>query len=312
MITGPVSAQELSSWAQDAVVRITAGYISGGTGFIFDTEGETGFVVTAQHVIEDADSFDVEVMGREYKGTLLGYNSEEDVDVAVLSICCNSDFHSLPWENGGTAQVGDPVMAMGRPRNVPVSTTGKAVDDSTAMVYGLVSHDAPIQSGSSGGPLLTMDGKILGVNVATSTLRDRVYYAVPYAKIAAQVVEWKSQLVVLDPTPRPTVAATPSELTFSGVGSSDLFWSVSYGRYIVTATVKNNDGDSFSADFEHVTTEDDWSFWEYPARNDTFSYLVNVGDGSEQYSFERDLMAGRQLVKVSAEGSWTITFEPVQ
>ena len=87
---------------------------------------------------------------------------------------------------------------------------------------------------------------------------------------------------------------------------------MSYGRYIVTATVKNNDGDSFSADFEHVTTEDDWSFWEYPARNDTFSYLVNVGDGSEQYSFERDLMAGRQLVKVSAEGSWTITFEPVQ
>ena len=229
--------------------------------------------------------------------------------MAVLSICCNPDFHSLPWERGGTAVVGDTVMAMGRPRNVPVSTTGKAISDDYGSLFGLVSHDAPIQSGSSGGPLLTMDGKILGINISTSTVRDRVYYAVPYGKVAAQVREWKSRLVVVEPTPTPAVPA--SELAFSGRGDKDLFWSVPQGRYIVTVTVKNNNGGIFSSDFEHVVAEDDWSIFEYPITNGTFTYLVNVGDGSER-PYDRDLLAGNQLVKVEAEGSWTVRFEPAQ
>ena len=185
---------------------MTAG-VSSGTGFIFDTTGETGFVVTSYHVVDEAPgSIDVVVEGQGYTGTLLGYASAAELDVAVISICCNPHFHQLPWEAGAEFEMGDQVMAMGRPRDVPVSTTGEVVFDAVPLVFDvdLVSHNAPIQRGSSGGPLLSMDGKVLGVNVAGSTERDNIFYAVPYASIADQVEDWKSSLVVL-PTPTPVV-----------------------------------------------------------------------------------------------------------
>ena len=210
----PASPAELVVWAQDAVVRIEVGYSSAGTGFIFDTEGETGFVVTAHHIVEDEGAFDVEAMGRTYTGTLLGYDSSIDADVAVLSICCHLDFHSLPWERGATAGVGTPVMAMGRPADVLISTTGKVVEGDLLVetLTDLVAHDAPLQSGSSGGPLLTRDGKILGVNIAGSTLTDGVFYATPYEQVAEQVREWRSRLVVVaKSTPTPVASAVSGE-----------------------------------------------------------------------------------------------------
>ena len=317
--TGPVSASDLTLWAQDAVVRVTAGYSAAGTGFIFDTTGETGFIVTAHHVVEDdKGDIDVRVNGRTYTGTLLGFNSEDNVDVAVMSICCNANFHSLPWERGGNSATGMSVLALGRPRGEAVNTTGKVISNSVGTILSLVSHDAPIQSGSSGGPLLAMDGTVLGVNVATSKIEDRVYYAVPYSAIAAQVSEWKSRLVVLESTPAPQPA--DSDLSFSGVGHRELFWSVPPGRYIVTATISGNDGkygNRFRVDFEHVVDGDSWYFLESDAADGTFSFLVSVGDGSEEYSFDRDMLGGRQLVKVQvadddSRGSWTIKFEPAQ
>ena len=295
---------------------VTAGYTSRGTGFIFDTTGETGFVVTAHHVIEDENSFDVQVGGREYTGTLLGYNSEEDADLAVLSICCNPDFHALPWERGGTANVGDPVVAIGLPRNVLVSTTGNVVDDAVAAIAGLVGHDAPVQSGSSGGPLLTMDGKILGINVAVSLVRDGFYYAVPYEKVAVQAGEWKSRLVVLESTPSPAPAGDDSGLSISGTGRGDMFLEIPAGRYTVSVTIGTNVRESgrvgsFGLDVEHVADgEEDWFVFETDVSDTTLTYLITVGDGTER-AYERDLLGGQQLVKVETAGSWAITFKPV-
>ena len=204
-ITDPVSATELSDWAQDAVVRVEAGYSSSGTGFIFDVTGETGFVVTNHHVVEDdPGDIDVIVEGRSYIGTLLGYSSDEGVDIAVVSICCSPNFHFLPWERGGTGRLGDPVMALGRPRDIAVSTTGELVEDIVTIGVDFVGHDAPLQQGSSGGPLLSMDGKVLGINTASSKLTEGIFYAVPYEKVRSQVTEWKSRLVVATPTKMPT------------------------------------------------------------------------------------------------------------
>ena len=296
-------------------MRVEAGYVSAGTGFIFDTEEQTGFVVTAHHVVEDGSSFDVIVQGRSYEGTLLGFNSDGTADIAVLSICCRSDFHSIPWESGETPMAGTRVMAMGRPRDVPISTTGKVVDDSVGLILDLIAHDAPIQSGSSGGPLLAMDGKVLGVNVSGSTIKDNVYYAVPYDKVAQQVLEWKSRLVVV--APHLTPEADPSDLIRSEVGDTELFWEIPKGRYILTATIKANSGsfsDYLRVSFENVVDGESWRFSESDAAEGIFSYLVNVGDGSEP-SYDRHLLAGRHLVKVdttSDRAVWSISFEPVE
>ena len=162
---------------------------------------------------------------------------------------------------------------------------------------------------------MAMDGTVLGVNVAISKIEDRIYYAVPYSAISTQVSEWKSRLVVLESTPVPQLA--DSDLSFSGVGNKELFWSVPKGRYIGTVNITGNDGkysDSFYLKFEHVVDGESWSQFETDAADGTFTYLVNVGDGSERYSSDREMIAGKQLVKVEvadddSRGSWTITFD---
>ena len=104
---------------------------SGGSGLIFDTEGDTAFVVTNYHVVEESDAYDVVVRNRtRYKATLLGYDEEKDI--AVLSVCCDSTFVAIPWDSGATAQMGEEVVAIGYPRSSGsrvTATTGTMQDD---------------------------------------------------------------------------------------------------------------------------------------------------------------------------------------
>ena len=184
---------------KDGVVRVTAGS-SGGSGFIFATAGDTAFVVTNHYVIEDADAIDVTVKdARTYPATLLGFNS--DKDVAVLAICCDSSFVVLDWESGPAPAIDTPVVAIGYPRSAQtgvVATTGEiAAPDSITRRYDVIAHTAPLNPGNSGGPLLSMDGRVLGINVGSSTFEHvAVYYAVPYGTIEQQIADWKSRLVV--------------------------------------------------------------------------------------------------------------------
>ena len=190
---------ELVERVKDGVVRVTAGS-SSGSGFIFATVGDTAFVVTNHHVIEDADAIDVTVKdARTYPATLLGFNS--DKDVAVLAICCDSGFVVLHWESGPAPALSTPVIAIGYPRSAQtgvVATTGEiAGPDSITRQYDVIAHTAPLNPGNSGGPLLSMDGRVLGINVGSSTFEhEAVYYAVPYATIEQQIADWKSRLVV--------------------------------------------------------------------------------------------------------------------
>ena len=182
-----------------------------GSGFIFDTEETTAFVATAHHVIEDEDAIDVQVENaRTYKATLLGYDSDEDV--AVMSICCNSDFKVLAWDSATSAEVGDQVVAIGYPRSSSsrvTATIGQIKNDWAGAAAGYISHDAPLNPGNSGGPLFSVEGKVLGINTAISTRRADIGYAVPYSTIADKVADWKSRLIVTaEPWPTPT--PTPS------------------------------------------------------------------------------------------------------
>ena len=201
----PASPTALVAWAEDSIVRVQAGS-SGGSGFIFDSEGDTAFVVTNYHVIEDDKNYDVIVQNSDfYEATLLGYDS--DKDIAVLAICCSPHFFAIDWESGAEADVGDEVLALGYPRGSGgrvTATTGTTQDDWLGDSLGLVSHSAPLNPGNSGGPLFSMDGKVLGVNAGSSNFAEGVFYAVPYSDIQADVIAWKARLVVL-PTPTPGV-----------------------------------------------------------------------------------------------------------
>ena len=198
---------------------MTAGY-SAGSGFIFETDGNTAFVVTNHHVVEDEDAIDVRVENtRTYKATLLGYDS--DKDVAVMSICCNSNFHALEWKPDASYEVSDQVVAVGYPRSSSsrvTATIGQVKDDWVGAILGYIAHDAPLNPGNSGGPLFSMEGKVLGVNTASSNITEGLFYAVPYSTIEDDVADWKSRLVVTaEPSPTPVPpGSTPTPVCNPG------------------------------------------------------------------------------------------------
>ena len=78
----------------------------------------------------------------------------------------------------------DPRHVMSRPLNTLTSTTGVVRDDDISRILQLIGHDAPAQEGSSDGPLLTLNGKVLGVHIAGNKETDGQSYAILYERVA--------------------------------------------------------------------------------------------------------------------------------
>ena len=242
-VTNPTPA-ELVELVKDGVVRVTAGR-KGGSGFIFDTDGTTAFAITNYHVVEDEYAIDIRVKNfQTYRATLLGYDS--DKDVAVMSICCSSDFHALEWQPDTSYEVGDQVVAVGYPRSSSsgvTATIGAIKDDRDGAAFGYIAHGAPLNLGSSGGPLLSMEGKILGVNTAGSRITEGLFYAISYTAIAHKVAEWKSSLIITAetwPTSTPTclsLAEAAYADSLGGYFTLIVDWNSTVGELINEASV---------------------------------------------------------------------------
>ena len=138
-----------------------------GSGFIID---KAGYVVTNNHVIEDADEIsviladdtvlDAKIVGR-----------DERVDVALLKIEAKDDLPTLKWGDSNVARVGDWVVAIGNPFGLSGTVTAgiisaRARNISVGNYDDYIQTDAAINRGNSGGPLLNMDGQVIGVNTA--------------------------------------------------------------------------------------------------------------------------------------------------
>jgi serine protease Do len=135
-----------------------------GSGFIIDA---AGYVVTNHHVIEDADQIIVRLGDRrEFEATLVG--SDEMSDIALLKI----EGVNLPTLNFGAAQdlrAGEWVVAIGSPFNFDQSVTAgivsaKGRSNGAQQYVPFIQTDVAINQGNSGGPLLNMEGEVVGVN----------------------------------------------------------------------------------------------------------------------------------------------------
>ena len=149
-----------------AVVRIQTSSGSG-SGVIFETQGQTGYVVTNHHVVEGDIQVSVIVNdSTTYSGAVLG--TDRVRDLAVVSICCGS-FRALPFGNASALQPGDEVVAIGYALGLPGPATVtrgivSAVRYDSTHRSDVIQTDAAINPGNSGGPMLSMSGEILGIN----------------------------------------------------------------------------------------------------------------------------------------------------
>lgn len=161
-----------------------------GSGVIVDAE--KGYIVTNNHVIDNADEINVSLQdGREFKATLIG--SDPSTDVALLQIEAGQ-LESLKLADIDQVRVGDYVVAIGNPFGVGQTVTQGIV---SALGRGglnndnyedFIQTDAAINMGNSGGALVNLDGELIGINTAIisgSGTSAGIAFAVPVNMIAA-------------------------------------------------------------------------------------------------------------------------------
>jgi S1-C subfamily serine protease len=145
-----------------------------GSGFVIDTAGH---IVTNYHVVRNAQQIEVSFSNREsVQARVLG--SDPSTDIAVLKV--NVDARALrPLElgNSGRVSVGDSVVAIGNPLGLERSVTSGIVSavhrpltaPNDFTIDDVIQTDAAINSGNSGGPLLSANGRVIGINTAIAT-----------------------------------------------------------------------------------------------------------------------------------------------
>jgi len=138
-----------------------------GSGFIIDP---TGYVITNNHVIADADQITVTLNdGTSLPAKLVG--RDEKTDLALLKVKPSKPLPATRLGDSDHARVGDWVIAIGNPFGLGSTVTAGIVSarnrDINAGPYDdFIQTDAPINRGNSGGPLFDMDGTVVGVNSA--------------------------------------------------------------------------------------------------------------------------------------------------
>ncbi len=141
-----------------------------GSGVIIDP---AGYVVTNDHLVHDATSIAVTLFRHQEALPAVLIAAEPDRDLALLQIQSDQQFPAAQLANSNQVEVGDWVLAVGNPFGLGHTVTSGIVSGrrTSIVISGvrykdLIQTDAPINQGSSGGPLVDLRGKVVGIDTA--------------------------------------------------------------------------------------------------------------------------------------------------
>ena len=140
-----------------------------GSGVIVSSDG---YILTANHVVEGADSVKVALADgeREFDAKVIG--TDPPTDVAVLRINAKKPLRAITLADSDTLLVGDMVLAIGNPFAVGQTVTMGIVSAVQRGGFGIsgyedfIQTDAAINPGNSGGALVDVEGRLVGINTA--------------------------------------------------------------------------------------------------------------------------------------------------
>jgi hypothetical protein len=193
---------------------------STGTGFLVAPD----LVVTAAHVVDDAAAISVKFGGASVGGVILGFNELADLALVRLDVeAAGHEFQFQPSE----PPIGTEVAALGFPRGESLTLTrgvvsglDRDVDFGSGVIGNMLQTDTAINTGNSGGPLLTLEGKVTGVVSATKNDAEGMSYAVTAPRVAEAVAEWQERGVPMPPVdcgeaPAPNTGTFPMKVSSS-------------------------------------------------------------------------------------------------
>ncbi len=138
-----------------------------GSGFIVDPRG---FIVTNNHVIQDADEITVIMHDNtRLKAELVGRDTK--TDLAVLKVKPKGKLTAVKFGDSDVARVGDWVVAIGNPFGLGGTVTAGIIsargrDINSGPYDDFIQTDASINRGNSGGPMFNLKGNVIGINTA--------------------------------------------------------------------------------------------------------------------------------------------------
>ncbi len=175
--------------------------VGGGTGFFVSADG---MIITNRHVVVDADA-EYTVLtndGTEHPATVLA--RDEYLDFAVLKVEGN-DFTAVELGDSSAIKLGQTVVAIGNSlgefsnsvsrgivsgvqRNI---VAGSGFGD-TEELTDIIQTDAAINFGNSGGPLLDLNGKVIGINTAVAQGAENIGFAIPISQVMRLIDDVKA------------------------------------------------------------------------------------------------------------------------
>jgi len=174
-----------------------------GTGFVVDANG---WIITNQHVVSSTTATYKVVTseGKQYDVTEIARDDANDI--AILRINATG-LTVLGLGNSDNLVAGQDVIAIGTPLgeyagsvtkgvisglNRTVTTSASWFGATQKTYEGVIQTDAAVNPGNSGGPLLNSEGKVIGVNFATTSGAENISFALPINKVKDKIDEYRT------------------------------------------------------------------------------------------------------------------------
>jgi putative serine protease PepD len=158
-----------------------------GTGFVYD---DAGHIVTNEHVVDGARSVTVKLAGgATFRATVVGTDASSDLAVLRVNAPAGA-LHPLALGDSSAVEVGEGVVAIGNPYQLDntvtsgiVSALGREITSpNSTPISNAIQTDAAINHGNSGGPLLDLTGRVIGVTAQIESDtggNDGIGFAIP-------------------------------------------------------------------------------------------------------------------------------------
>lgn len=193
--------QDLYQFFLDGRLPQTDSTTSLGSGVIISSDG---LIVTNYHVIKDADK--IEILLAENRNRIVAkvIGSDTKTDLALLQVKTNKRLEPLTLGDSSALKIGDIVLAIGNPFGYShtvtsgiISAKGRVIG--TGPYDNFLQTDASIHPGNSGGPLIDIRGRVIGINTAVETQGHGIGFAIPINMVKVIVADLQKYGKVIRP-----------------------------------------------------------------------------------------------------------------
>ena len=292
-ITSNESINESIAKVYDSVVVVNNyqnGRLTGyGSGFVYKKEGNYGYILTNNHVVEDASSIKLTLSnGEEVEAEVLGTDSY--MDIAVLRMDGDAVLQVAQIGDSTEAKLGDTIFTVGTPVSTEYAgTVTKGIisgenreititDNGTSYMMEAIQIDASINPGNSGGPLVNINGEVIGVNsvkLVESSI-EGMGFAIPIEVAMAQIDKLENGEAIA----RPVIGVSLYDLdSLPLLGNSDLRVDDSIKSGVVVNSVESgSDAEAAGLKRNDIIIKVDDTSVKGSAHLKYLLYKHNIGD----------------------------------